>query len=334
MVKRKRIKIPNEIAARVLFLSDRTCCVCRIGNKPIQIHHIDENPENNEISNLSVLCFGCHRETQIRGGFDRKLDSDQLVLYRDDWLRIVGNKRLETQAFQESTYYESKINVEEVTSLTEIYHEHGDWESLARFYHSIGNNELRDKYIELAVKNPFDDQSVWYLRGIQGKVDLIPKELIQREIKRLSQKPDYFQRGRLYITLGKNLEAALDYAKGITKQLKEKRWFTAAFYLREMIESGLIETLFIEALKEETEQGILWAQVRSLQELGWDKELNDLLLKHKREIEKSDEFLLQAAFAQAQRDNKKALKLKKQYARKGFPVPLSFPTHKIVKKRI
>jgi len=337
MVKRKRIKIPNEIAARVLFLSDRTCCVCRIGNKPIQIHHMDENPENNEISNLCVLCFGCHRDTQIRGGFDRKLDSEQLILYHNDWLRIVSKKRLATQAKQENIYYESKINIEKVTTLAEIYRENGDWESLAGFYHAIGNNELRDKYIELAMRNPSDDQSVWFLRGIQGKADLLPKELIQREIERLSQEPDFLQRARLFCKLGRNLEATLDYARGITEQLKEKRWFTAAFYLREMIDSGLIEILFIEALKESTEQGILWLQVRALQELGWDKELAELLLKHRTEIEKSDDSLLQIALAQAQGDNKRAFKLKKKEARergkRRISRTLSFPTDTTFKKK-
>lgn len=42
--------------------------------------------------NLAVLCLDCHRETQIRGGFDRKLDAAQVRLYKLDWI-----KRVETQ---------------------------------------------------------------------------------------------------------------------------------------------------------------------------------------------------------------------------------------------
>ena len=93
MAKKERAEIPKGIAARVLFLSNRTCCVCRREGKPVQIHHIDENPANNTISNLSVLCFDCHRETQIRGGFDRKLDSEQVILYRDDWYAVISQRR-------------------------------------------------------------------------------------------------------------------------------------------------------------------------------------------------------------------------------------------------
>ena len=91
--KKKRVEIPRDIEAQVQFLSDRTCCVCRVRGKPFQIHHIDENPANNEPNNLVVLCLECHNETQIRGGFGRKLNADQIILYRDDWLIQVAKTR-------------------------------------------------------------------------------------------------------------------------------------------------------------------------------------------------------------------------------------------------
>ncbi len=43
--------------------------------------------------NLVVLCFDCHHLTQIRGGFDRKLDAAQIVKYRGDWVQRVASKR-------------------------------------------------------------------------------------------------------------------------------------------------------------------------------------------------------------------------------------------------
>jgi hypothetical protein len=92
MAKKHRTEIPDEIAADILFRSNRTCCVCR-EKKPVQIHHIDENPANYSYDNLAVLCFDCHRDTQIRGGFDRKLDAAQIRRYLEDWLTRVANKR-------------------------------------------------------------------------------------------------------------------------------------------------------------------------------------------------------------------------------------------------
>jgi hypothetical protein len=86
-------EIPPDVAAEVLFLADRTCCVCRQRSRPVQLHHIDDDPANSTPENIAVLCFDCHRETQIRGGFDRKLDAAQVRLYKLDWINRVEAKR-------------------------------------------------------------------------------------------------------------------------------------------------------------------------------------------------------------------------------------------------
>ena len=85
--------IPRDVAAKVLFESDRTCCVCRERGKGVQIHHIDENPSNHDPENLAVLCFNCHDQTQLKGGFGRKLDAQQVVRYLHDWRKRVANRR-------------------------------------------------------------------------------------------------------------------------------------------------------------------------------------------------------------------------------------------------
>lgn len=90
---KERTPVSDEAAAELLFLSDRTCCVCRLRGKPVQIHHLDEHPSNHAMANLAVVCFDCHRDTQISGGFDRKLDAAQVRLYRDDWHRRVAARR-------------------------------------------------------------------------------------------------------------------------------------------------------------------------------------------------------------------------------------------------
>jgi hypothetical protein len=94
MGKKKRIPIPEEIAAEILYLSDRTCCVCNEKGKGIQIHHIDEDPSNNLVENLSVLCLDCHHKTQIKGGFVRELDSKQIGRFNLEWIRRVEVRRL------------------------------------------------------------------------------------------------------------------------------------------------------------------------------------------------------------------------------------------------
>ena len=56
---KQRVSIPNDLAAEVMFASDRTCCVCRLEKHKVQIHHIDENPTNNNYDNLAVICLHC-----------------------------------------------------------------------------------------------------------------------------------------------------------------------------------------------------------------------------------------------------------------------------------
>ena len=91
--KKQRTEISSDIAAQVLFESDRTCCVCRARGKPVQLHHIDDDPSNSAAQNLAVLCFDCHWQTQIRGGFDRKLDAAQVRIYKADWSKRLQAKR-------------------------------------------------------------------------------------------------------------------------------------------------------------------------------------------------------------------------------------------------
>lgn len=91
--KKDRAPIPKRIAAEILYLSDRTCCVCNEKGKSIQIHHVDEDPNNNVIENLAVLCFDCHEETQIKGGFSRKLDLEQVIKYKSEWIDRVKKRR-------------------------------------------------------------------------------------------------------------------------------------------------------------------------------------------------------------------------------------------------
>ena len=79
-----RTQIPVEVAAEILFACDSTCCVCGERGKAIQIHHLDEDPSNHRIGNLSVMCLECHDQTQARGGFGRKLTKEVVTKYRDE----------------------------------------------------------------------------------------------------------------------------------------------------------------------------------------------------------------------------------------------------------
>ena len=91
--KKKRIPISDELSAEVMFSADRTCCVCNERGKAVQVHHIDEDPSNNDFENLAVVCLQCHDDTQIKGGFGRKLNAELVVKYRGEWLVRVRKRR-------------------------------------------------------------------------------------------------------------------------------------------------------------------------------------------------------------------------------------------------
>lgn len=93
MARKQRVPITRDISADVLYAADNTCSVCRDSSRSPQIHHIDDDPSNNDESNLAVLCLECHNKTQIRGGFTKKLTADLVIKYRDDWLAIIQERR-------------------------------------------------------------------------------------------------------------------------------------------------------------------------------------------------------------------------------------------------
>lgn len=120
-----RVPIPHDTAAEIMFISDRTCCVCNERGKPVQIHHIDENSSNNVIENLSVLCLECHNDTQIRGGFGRKLNSPLVIRYREEWIARVKKRREDADALAISKtasepVFSPKIPKVETKSYSEI----------------------------------------------------------------------------------------------------------------------------------------------------------------------------------------------------------------------
>jgi hypothetical protein len=285
--KKQRVPIDKTVAARVLFEADRTCCVCRVPGKKLQIHHINDDPSDNRPTNLAVLCLECHGDTQVTGGFGRKLDADQVLLYRDDWRDIVTRRRVAAVAADAESIGTEQGRLEFYTSLTERLRENGEYYMLASIFDSIGNRELRDKYVELALEqNPDDDEMVVHLRALQDRQDLIPAEVAERRLDRQARNKDWSQRARTQFDLGNPVAAGLDYVRGINKALDEGRHFSAAFYLKELWERGVVEALFEQALTEAREADDLWWQVRALQELGWHDELNTLLIDNADRVER------------------------------------------------
>jgi hypothetical protein len=58
---KKRVTIPNKIKSLLQQEIESTCPICdSLDVDHFEVHHIDENPENNEQANLLMLCPVCH----------------------------------------------------------------------------------------------------------------------------------------------------------------------------------------------------------------------------------------------------------------------------------
>ena len=75
---KSRTSIPRAIKDSVLREFNHRCAIC--GKERPQIHHIDENPSNNESINLIPLCPNCHLTDQHNPTM--LIDSEKLKLFR------------------------------------------------------------------------------------------------------------------------------------------------------------------------------------------------------------------------------------------------------------
>jgi hypothetical protein len=127
-----RVPIPSAVSAQVLFAHDRTCCVCNQPGLGVQIHHIDENPSNNDPDNLAVLCLQHHEETQIRGGFGKKLKADDIRVCRADWIARLAKRKQEADK-----PVISRLSQSPATELDEAFWRRPSTEALATAIHTL-----------------------------------------------------------------------------------------------------------------------------------------------------------------------------------------------------
>jgi len=229
------------------------------------------------------LCLDCHTDTQIKGGFHRKLTSDQIILYRDDWIQIVSKNRAKGKILKKD---ESKeLNFKRLTTTIDVFRDKNDFVSLAMMYDTSGNSDLRDKYIELAIKNKLDDTTIIFLRSIQNKINLIPEDVKKRVINRQIKDKEWNNLARTFLELGDYKEAVKNYCKSVMEDLENGNIFSAAFYLKELTEEELHASLFEEDYQNRIKDKDLYWQIRCSEELGWYDEAITTLLKNKKKIE-------------------------------------------------
>lgn len=104
---KSRKKIPTRIADDVMYGADLLCCVCEYRGD--QIHHIDDDPSNNDPDNLVLLCFNHHDEVTRTGGITRRLSPSLLRKYRAALYKKVEARR-ELPRVEEPVTANSHVN--------------------------------------------------------------------------------------------------------------------------------------------------------------------------------------------------------------------------------
>jgi hypothetical protein len=128
---------------------------------------------------------------------------------------------------------------------------------------------------------------------------------------------DWTTHARYLRSLGQPKDSAITTIDGIRRNPERGNWFTAAFYIRHLLDEDLVKDLFEAALKKSAEENDLWWQVRSLQELQWTDKLNSLLIRNEARIRSSGDLLLLKELEQARGDDGALIEVEKEIARKG-----------------
>lgn len=92
MAKRRR-SFRAQTSDEILFVSNHTCCICRIAGKDVQIHHIDGNNGHNDLSNLAVVCLDCHSRVSGTRGLGRAYSQGEVRRYKRAWEQHVRETR-------------------------------------------------------------------------------------------------------------------------------------------------------------------------------------------------------------------------------------------------
>lgn len=90
---KKRIPIPRDTEAEVLFKADHACCICNNSDFGVQVAHIDKNRNNNQENNLIVLCPNDHAKVDSVSPISKSYTQLELKRYKKNWEETVQKKR-------------------------------------------------------------------------------------------------------------------------------------------------------------------------------------------------------------------------------------------------
>ncbi|MDR3741840.1 MAG: HNH endonuclease signature motif containing protein [Terracidiphilus sp.] len=82
---KQRRPVPVKVADRLMVANRHTCCICNQPRHPVEKHHINEDPSDNEWSNLAVVCRNCHGLVTQKGNLGARYSQGEVLFFKLRW---------------------------------------------------------------------------------------------------------------------------------------------------------------------------------------------------------------------------------------------------------
>ncbi len=90
-MKKSRVSVPEDTRLDLIGRCNNRCCLCQ--TPFVVIHHIDEDPSNNDIGNLAPLCPNCHSQAHSTSQLTVNLTPSRIIALRDKWYDYCEQRR-------------------------------------------------------------------------------------------------------------------------------------------------------------------------------------------------------------------------------------------------
>ncbi len=108
-----RISIPKQIVADIVVKSFNYCNLCYKHTDDWQIHHIDEDPSNNDPDNLVFLCLNCHSKIHTKRSMSGNYTKEIIKTYRDQLYKIIKSNIANILEIKETINSENSSYIQE-----------------------------------------------------------------------------------------------------------------------------------------------------------------------------------------------------------------------------
>src|SRR5438067_1000768 len=92
---KNRKAIPVKVKDRLMVANRHTCCICNEPRHPVEKHHINGDPAENDWNNLAVVCRNCHGLVTQKGSLGAQYTPGEVLQFKLKWEKRCAEATLE-----------------------------------------------------------------------------------------------------------------------------------------------------------------------------------------------------------------------------------------------